>query len=247
MARRRRAQKRKIELDPRFQNETVSKFINKVMFDGSEMHGRHVLIAVKADAPAAEKQAAQTKLTGLKADILKRAGELAAKNDPNADPVTKAKAKLENLESAFAEVAAKESDCPSKKNGGDLGFFPRIGVMVDGFAAAAFALEPGTMTEIVETQFGYHLILSIEKKAGKEVKFADLKEPVREVYGEKLKQVMVPQLKQRHFAFRWMSVSGMPWPSRRSRWYFLVSSVFHPRCFAPTPPKQWSLRSSKPR
>jgi parvulin-like peptidyl-prolyl isomerase len=161
------------------------------------VHGRHVLIAVKADAPAAEKQAAQAKLAGFKAEIVKRAGELAAKNGAAADPVSAAKAKIDNLESAFAEVAARESDCPSKKNGGDLGFFPRIGVMVDGFSAAAFALEPGAMTEIVETQFGYHVILCIEKKAGKEVKFADMKEQVREVYGEKLKQVMVPQLRQR--------------------------------------------------
>lgn len=170
---------------------------NKIMFDGSEVHGRHVLVAVKADAPAAEKQAAQAKLSGFKAEIVKKAGELGAKNDPKADPVTLAKAKIENLETAFAEVAARESDCPSKKNGGDLGFFPRIGVMVDGFAAAAFALEPGAMTEIVETQFGYHVILCIEKKPGKDVKFEDLKEQVREVYGEKLKQVMVPQLRQR--------------------------------------------------
>lgn len=170
---------------------------NKLMFDGSEVHGRHVLIAVKADAPAAEKQAAQAKLAGFKANIVKRAAELAAKNDPKADPVTQAKAKIDNIETAFAEVAARESDCPSKKNGGDLGFFPRIGVMVDGFAAAAFALEPGAMTDIVETQFGFHIILCIEKKPGNSVKFADLKEQVREVYGEKLKQVMVPQLKQR--------------------------------------------------
>ena len=167
---------------------------NKVMFDGSEVHGRHILIAMKADAPAAEKQAAQAKLNGLKSEVNKRAGELAAKNDPKADH---AKAKIENLEQAFAEVATKESDCPSKKNGGDLGFFPRIGVMVDGFAAAAFALQPGMMTDVVETQFGYHVILCIEKKAGKDVKFAEMKEQVREVYGEKLKQVMVPQLKQR--------------------------------------------------
>lgn len=170
---------------------------NKVMFDGTEVHGRHVLVAVKADAPATEKQAAQAKVAGFKAAIVKRAAELAAKNDPKADPVTQAKAKVDNLESAFAEVAARESDCPSKKNGGDLGFFPRIGVMVDGFAAAAFALEPGAMTDVVETQFGYHVILCIEKKAGKDVKFVDIKEQVREVYGEKLKQVMVPQLKQR--------------------------------------------------
>jgi peptidyl-prolyl cis-trans isomerase C len=168
---------------------------NKVMFDGSEVHGRHVLIAVKADAPAAEKQAAQAKLAGLKNDILKRAAEMATKNDPKTDP---AKAKIENLESAFAEVASKESDCPSKKNGGDLGFFPRIGVMVENFSAAAFALEPGAMTEIIETQFGYHLIVCVDKKAGKaDLKFADMKEQVREVYGERLKMVMVPQLRQR--------------------------------------------------
>lgn len=170
---------------------------NKVMFDGTEVHGRHVLIAVKADAPAADKQAAQAKLVALKTEINQKAAELATKNDPNADPVTKAKARIDNLETAFAEVAAKVSDCPSKKNGGDIGYFPRIGMMVEPFSAAAFALEPGAMTDVVETQFGYHVILSVDKKSGKEVKFADIKDQVREVYGERLKLVMVPQLRQR--------------------------------------------------
>lgn len=170
---------------------------NKIMFDGTEVHGRHVLIALKADAPAAEKQAAITKLQGLKTEIVQKAAERATKNDSNADPATKAKAKLDNLETAFAEVAAKVSDCPSKKNGGDVDFFPRIGKMVEPFAAAAFAIEPGSMTDVVETQFGYHIILSVEKKPGVEVKFADIKEQVREVYGERLKLVMVPQLRQR--------------------------------------------------
>lgn len=43
MARRRRAQKRKIELDPRFKNEVVSKFINKVMFDGKKSIARRIV------------------------------------------------------------------------------------------------------------------------------------------------------------------------------------------------------------
>ena len=43
MARRRRAQKRKIELDPRFMNETVSKFINKIMFDGKKSIARAIV------------------------------------------------------------------------------------------------------------------------------------------------------------------------------------------------------------
>jgi peptidyl-prolyl cis-trans isomerase C len=170
---------------------------NKVMFDGTEVQGRHVLIAVKPEAPAADKQAAIAKLQGLKTEITQKATELAAKNDPNADPVTKAKQKIDNLENAFAEVAAKVSDCPSKKNGGDIGTFPRIGVMVEPFSAAAFALQPGTMTDIVETGFGYHIILCVDKKPGREVKFAEMKDQVRDVYGERLKLVMVPQLRQR--------------------------------------------------
>jgi small subunit ribosomal protein S7 len=43
MARRRRAQKRKIELDPRFQNETISKFINKVMYSGKKSIARQIV------------------------------------------------------------------------------------------------------------------------------------------------------------------------------------------------------------
>ena len=43
MARRRRAQKRKIELDPKFLNETVSKFINKIMFDGKKSIARKIV------------------------------------------------------------------------------------------------------------------------------------------------------------------------------------------------------------
>jgi small subunit ribosomal protein S7 len=43
MARRRRAQKRNIELDPRFQNETVSKLINKVMYDGKKSVARKII------------------------------------------------------------------------------------------------------------------------------------------------------------------------------------------------------------
>ena len=43
MARRRRAQKRKIELDPRFNNETISKFINKVMYDGKKSIARGIV------------------------------------------------------------------------------------------------------------------------------------------------------------------------------------------------------------
>lgn len=57
----------------------------------------------------------------------------------------------------FADLARQHSDCPSGKSGGDLGAFGR-GQMVPAFEQAAFALPVGGTSEVVETDFGYHLI-----------------------------------------------------------------------------------------
>ena len=58
----------------------------------------------------------------------------------------------------FAELALAHSECPSASQGGDLGTFGR-GMMVPEFETASFALEVGGVSDIVETAFGYHLIL----------------------------------------------------------------------------------------
>lgn len=61
----------------------------------------------------------------------------------------------------FVVAAAENSDCPSSTDGGNLGPFPR-GAMTPAFEDAAFALEPGDISGIVETPFGYHLIMRTE-------------------------------------------------------------------------------------
>lgn len=57
----------------------------------------------------------------------------------------------------FADAARSKSDCPSGSRGGDLGSFGR-GAMVPEFETAAFELESGAMSDVVETDFGFHLI-----------------------------------------------------------------------------------------
>lgn len=65
---------------------------------------------------------------------------------------------IQNGEITFVQAAIDYSDCPSGQDGGMLGEFGR-GAMVAPFEDAAFALPVGGMSGVVETQFGYHLIL----------------------------------------------------------------------------------------
>lgn len=61
----------------------------------------------------------------------------------------------------FASLARQYSTCPSKSKGGDLGWFGE-GAMVAPFEQAVKRLSPGAISDVVQTQFGYHII----KKTG---------------------------------------------------------------------------------
>jgi len=65
----------------------------------------------------------------------------------------------------FGKLAAKYSIDGSKDSGGDLGTFGR-GKMVTEFEEAAFALQPGELSGVVQTKFGYHIILVTDKNQG---------------------------------------------------------------------------------
>ena len=77
----------------------------------------------------------------------------------------------------FSALAKEYSACPSSSKGGDLGFFSR-GRMVKAFEDAAFAMEPGQVSEIVETSFGYHLIKVTEKQPAAVVSHSEAKEKI---------------------------------------------------------------------
>jgi peptidyl-prolyl cis-trans isomerase C len=69
----------------------------------------------------------------------------------------------------FADLAAKNSDCPSKQVGGDLGTFTR-GQMVKPFEDAAFSQEKNAIGPVVETDFGFHIIQVLDHQASQVVK-----------------------------------------------------------------------------
>jgi peptidyl-prolyl cis-trans isomerase D len=100
----------------------------------------HILINAAKDAPAAEREKARAKADGLLADVRKDS-------------------------KSFAQLARKNSDDPgSAANGGDLDFFAK-GAMVKAFEDAVFALKKGEISAVVETEFGFHIILLTDIKA----------------------------------------------------------------------------------
>lgn len=87
------------------------------------------------------------------------------------------KSEIESSELSFEEAAMKYSTCPSKEQGGSLGVFGR-GMMVPEFEDAAFNAEIGKVTEPVETQFGYHIILVEAKNEEKAKSFDEVKDMI---------------------------------------------------------------------
>jgi parvulin-like peptidyl-prolyl isomerase len=145
---------------------------NKEAFDGSQVRVRHILIKAAEDATPEQKELARRRATDLRARIAK--GE------------------------AFDALAQQYSDCPSREKGGELPIFPRKGMMSEPFAKAAFALKEGELSQVVETEFGYHVIVSLEKKPGpKPVSFEEAADDVKSYYAEDLRKAVVARLRQK--------------------------------------------------
>ncbi len=121
-----------------------------------------------------------------------KASHILIKTDRSAsdEDKQKARAKAEDLLKQvkdggdFAALAKEHSDCPSSSKGGDLGLFKR-GQMVKAFEDAAFALEPGQVSDVVETQFGYHIIKVTEKTQAGSTPFEEAKEKITQMLTQK--------------------------------------------------------------
>ena len=118
-----------------------------------ERRASHILIKAAKDAPAEQRQKAK-----LEAQALLKAVRLAP--------------------DSFADVAKKNSQDPgSAAKGGDLDFFGR-GAMVKPFEDAVFAMKKGDISDLVESDFGYHIIKLIDVKEPKQRSFEELRRSI---------------------------------------------------------------------
>ena len=124
---------------------------NQARLSGAqERRASHILINAAKDAPAADREKAKARATELLVSV-------------RAAPAT------------FAEIAKKNSqDTGSAPAGGDLDFFGR-GAMVKPFEDAAFAMKKGDISDVVESDFGYHIIQVTDIKEPKQKSFDELR------------------------------------------------------------------------
>lgn len=104
--------------------------------------------------------------------------------------ITELKAQI-SAGASFETMASENSDCPSSQRGGDLGSFSR-GQMVPEFEEVAFSIEPGIVSDIVETQFGYHLIKVSDHQAEGTRSLSEVSEQLIEyLTGQKKQEALV--------------------------------------------------------
>lgn len=116
-----------------------------------ERRASHILLNAPKSAPAADRQKTLDKARELLAAVRKAPG-------------------------SFAEVARKNSQDPgSAASGGDLDFFAR-GAMVKPFEDVAFSLKKGEISDVVETEYGYHIIQVTDVRAPKQRSLAEMKD-----------------------------------------------------------------------
>jgi parvulin-like peptidyl-prolyl isomerase len=145
---------------------------NRDHFDRAEVRISHILIRLGKDASAIERAAAREKLGRVRGELA--GGQL-----------------------TFAEAAKKYSQCPSALKSGDLGFIRRRGLPEDEpLSRAAFALKPGELSEVIETERGLHLLKLTERKPGTPTTLDKCVVEVLESFAEDTRTELVRKLRK---------------------------------------------------
>jgi parvulin-like peptidyl-prolyl isomerase len=154
----------------RLTDEDVKRYYeeNKEYFDRIVVRASHIVFRVSAAASDTEREAVRAKLAALRQEI-------------------------ESGKIDFAEAAKKYSQCASAPSGGDIGYFPRKMTVEEPFAKAAFALKVGQMSDIVQTDYGLHLIKVTDRKPGQPSDFNKMKDEVREMCIEEMRLALLSQ------------------------------------------------------
>jgi len=141
------------------------------LFNRTTVCASHIVLRIDSRATEAEKAKARKKLGSIRADLA--AGRV-----------------------EFAAAAKAHSQCPSGLKGGDLGNIARKFQVDEAFARTAFGLKVGEVSDIVETEAGFHLIWLTERQEGKATKYEDVSADVRECYEAEVKQNLLAHLRK---------------------------------------------------
>jgi peptidyl-prolyl cis-trans isomerase C len=129
---------------------------NKLFFDRVFVRAQHVLLRVPAKTSEGEKAATRARLVEIRQQILE--GKI-----------------------TFEQAAKTYSQCPSNVNGGDIGFFPYKFVIQEPIVRAAFAMKVGEVSDIIETEMGFHVIKVTDRKPGEPSRFEDVRDMARDL------------------------------------------------------------------
>jgi len=117
-----------------------------------EAHARQILVRVNKAATEAEAKKARKKIESIKEKL--------------------------NQGQSFEELAKTNSEGPSASRGGNLGYFAR-GDMVKEFDEAVFSMNPGDISDIIRTEFGFHLIKLEDFKESKKISFEKVENDIK--------------------------------------------------------------------
>jgi peptidyl-prolyl cis-trans isomerase C len=134
---------------------------NREFFDQVTVRVSHILLRLPAGSAPADVAAARAKLGTIRQEIV--SGRL-----------------------SFADAVKLHSQCPSAAAGGDIGYFPRKGVVEEPFARAAFGMKRDELSDVIQTSYGLHLIRLTDRRAGAPSEFNKIVDTVREFAGQEM-------------------------------------------------------------